>query len=99
MSEFEKFSLLLKQVSGAARIIVDSVRPHEQTYSAAINLLASAFSDETCQRFSAINELINIRYNSVDDSFRWIGEARTVTAQIDRLKIDGKRIRSIFLME
>ena len=97
LSEFEKFSLLLKQVSGAARIIVDSVRPHEQTYSAAKSLLASAFSDETCQRFSVINKLINIRYNSVDDSFRWIGEARTVTAQIDRLKIDGNVFAQYFL--
>ena len=98
LSEFEKFSLLLKQVSGPARTNYCRIRETARTnYIAAKNLLASAFSDETCRRLSVIDKLINIRYNSVDDSFRWIGEARTVTAQIDRLKINGNVFAHYFL--
>lgn len=97
LSEYEKFSLLLKQVSGPAKTMVDSVGPNEQTYTAAKALLTSAFSDETCQHFSVIKKLIGIKFESVDNYYQWISEARTLQSQVERLKIDGAVLLQYYL--
>lgn len=97
LSEYEKFSLLVKQVSGAAKMIIDSVRPDEQTYSVAKDLMTKAFSDKTCQIFSVINRLTSIEFSSIEKSFEWISEARTLAAQVKRLQIDGNCVVQYFL--
>ena len=97
LSEFEKFYLLLMQVSGSAKTILNSIRPDEQTYTVAKELLSKAFSDRTCQKFSVIKKLINIKFASGNDSYRWVSEARTLATQVERLRIDGKSLMQYFL--
>lgn len=97
LSEYEKFSLLLKQVSGPARTMVDSVKPGEQTYAAAKALLNSAFSDITCQQFSVIKKIINLSFSSMENYYEWICEARTLKSQVERLNIDGDVFMQFYL--
>ena len=95
LSQYEKYSLLLKQVSGSARSIVQSIDHGPSDYDSALELLNGAFSDTTVQQFSVISKICKLKLSG--DPFQWISEARSLTDQIDRLKIDGNMFLQYFL--
>ena len=93
LTQFEKYSYLLNQVSGPARQIVQSVPDGESNYDTAKELLSDAFSDRTLQQYSVIDRLLKLKLSSVSDMYGWISEVRMLSDQIERLQIDS----SIFL--
>ena len=97
LSQFEKYSYLLQQLSGSAREIVLSV-PHDNIcYSSAIDLLASAFSSKIKQQFSVIEKLLELKLESKDDFHHWISEVRIISNQLAALDIDSKIFAQYFV--
>lgn len=87
LSDFEKFSYLLQQVSGPARDIVNSVPQDNLSYETAKSLLTDAFSCKITQQFQVIEKLSQLKFGSVSDFYRWVSNVRIVTDQINNLDI------------
>jgi len=94
---YERYSYLKQQVSGPARIIVESLPDGSLTYDAAKALLESAFSDVTLQQFSVISRLAALKLGCTDDFYNWVSEARQIDAQISRLNINSDIFMQFFL--
>lgn len=98
LSSFEKFSYLSKQLTGAAKKLVESLSLKDLTYEAAVKLLNEAFSDPLAQQYSVISSLCSLKLNEdAPDAFKWISQARVLKDQIDTLKIDVKTFTQYFL--
>ena len=97
LSQFEKFSYLLQQVSGPARDIVNSVPQNDLSYNTAKQLLADAFSSETLQQFSIIEKLTNLKFKSETEYFHWISNSRVLVDQAKTLNIDSNIFMQYYL--
>lgn len=97
LSEYEKYAYLLQQVSGPAKKIVQSVPVGNLNYADAKELLTLAFSDEITQQYSVIDRLSKLKLRSASDMYEWIGEARVLSQQMDRLKLTGSIFVQYFL--
>lgn len=97
LTPFEKYSYLLQQLSGSARQIVESVHSGDLNYDDARKLLEDAFSSKVLQQYSVINKLLNLKLNDMKNAYKWIGEARILADQVERLKIDGDIFVQYFL--
>jgi len=97
LTEFEKFNYLKKQVSGAAREIVDSIPLGDSNYTDAKKLLYDAFADKTAQQFSVISKLLVLKSLSGSNLYSWISEIRVLTDQMARLDISGEIFAQYFI--
>ena len=97
LTQFEKYSYLLNQVSGPARQIVQSVPDSDYNYDTAKELLTEAFSDKTLQQYSVIDRLLKLKLNSVSDMYSWVSEVRMLNDQIERLNINSSIFTQYFL--
>ena len=99
LSSFEKFTYLIKQLSGPARKILESLNLHESNYESAKKLLTEAFSDKLSQQFSVISDLIMLKLRSDSkDAYTWIGDARLLTEQVRSLNITSDIFTQYFLL-
>ena len=97
LSQFSKYSLLLKQVSGPAKDIVESVQPGISDYDQAKVLLTSAFSNRAVQQFSVIDKLLKLRFVTATNPYKWVSDAKTLSDQVGRLGIDGEIFTQYFV--
>lgn len=98
LSPFEKFSYLSKQLRGPAKKLVDSLSQNEMDYDSAVDLLKDAYRDVTCQKYSVIDRLHNLKLsNNASHAFEWISEARTISDQVNNLNIDSDLFLQYFL--
>ena len=97
LTQFEKFTYLLQQVSGPAKQLVESVPAGDLNYDVARALLTDAFSNATVQKYSVIDKLLNLKLHSVKKAYQWASEAKILVDQVDRLKIDSNFFCQYFL--
>lgn len=97
LTQFEKYSYLLQQVSGPAREILTSVPQGERCYSTAKTLLSDAFSSVTLQQFAVIDKLSKLSIRSESDFFRWISSCRVLSQQVHSLDIDNEIFLQFFI--
>lgn len=98
LSAFEKYSYLLKQLKGPARLLVESVALSDLTYDSAKSLLDDAYCDKTSQQYSVVEKLKNLKLKSrPEDAFLWISEARIIEEQFKTLTITTEIILQYFL--
>ena len=97
LTQFEKYTYLLQQVSGPAKLIVESVPAGDLNYDEAKVLLTEAFSNVTVQQFSIIDKLIKLKLHTAKNAYQWISEARVLVEQVNRLNIDSKIFCQYFL--
>lgn len=97
LSQFEKFSYLKQQVYGSARKIVDSVPDSDSCYDVAKGLLKEAFSDKTTQQFAVIENILNLKLNSLSESYSWISNVRVLVQQLENLQITSDTFSQYFL--
>jgi len=96
-TEFERFTYLKKQVSGAAREIVESVPLGDMKYTDAKKLLFDAFADKTVQQFSVIQKFLSLKSLSDNNLYSWISEIRVLTDQMTRLDITSDIFAQYFI--
>ena len=97
LSDFERYMHLLKCTSGNARKIIESVPSGELKYSTAIDLLQKDFACVTTQQFSVISKIMNLKLDNGQDGLKWIGEARILKDQMERLNICQNTFMQYFL--
>jgi hypothetical protein len=97
LTQFEKYTYLLQQVSGPAKLIVSSVPAGDLNYDEAKVLLTEAFSNVTVQQYSIIDKLTKLKLQSTKTAYQWISEARVLVEQVSRLNIDAKLFCQYFL--
>lgn len=97
LTQFEKYTYLLAQVSGSARQIVQSVPLGDQSYDVAKKLLSDAYSCKINQQYSVIRKLVEINLDSSKDPFSWISESRVLVQQLERLDISRDIFAQYFL--
>lgn len=99
LTQFERYSYLLQQLSGSAKEIVNSVPQTEFCYDTAINLLAAAFSEKIVQQFSVIEKLVSLRLNGSGDFHHWASEVRILMDQLSALNITSKIFAQYFIWQ
>lgn len=91
LSTFEKYSYLKAQVSGSAKVLLESIALEDLNYQSAVKLLDEAYNDKLEQQYSVIRKLWSLQLaESESDAFRWIGEARVLCDQVKSLSITGE---------
>ena len=96
---FEKYSYLLKQLSGNSKLLVESLPADSLTYDKAKKLLDEAFCDQLAQQYAVIKKLTELKMNSEIDAIKWISESRILKDQVAELKITGDIFLQYFLWE
>ena len=96
LSSYEKFIYLRNQLSKSPRVLVDSLDIQEQGYENAKELLEKAFGSDLTRKYDVIKRLANIRLNSNDDPYVFIGEMRSVINSFDNLEINVATVLQYF---
>ena len=99
LTQFEKYSYLLGQVSGSARQIVESVPMGEMNYDVARKLLSDAFSGKVNQQFSVIEKFVKLKLDSNSKPYGWISECRVLVQQMTRLEISSEVFAQYFVWQ
>lgn len=98
LSSYEKFSYLSQQLTGSAKIIIESLSLNDMSYTSAKKLLDSAYSNKLDQQYSVITSLCQLSLNpELSDAFGWIGEARLLDEQIRSLEITSEIFTQFFI--
>lgn len=97
ISEYEKFFLLEKQVSGEPLKLIRSLNSDVQSYSEAKKLLCKAFASPICQKFEVIDRLSKLKLNSHSDIYTFISNMRTIINSVNNLKINVDIIVQYFV--
>ena len=79
--------LLKQQVEGRAKILLNSLEAHKQSFKDAKNLLISAFASVETRKFCAIRQLTEIKLNKGDDPFVFISQLRNICESAKVLKL------------
>ena len=97
ISEYEKFVLLKKQVSGGARALVDSLQPEQQEFKFAKELLSTAFDSTISSKEDLLRKMedLNLRYN--DDPYTFIGHMKSVISSAKTLEVTRDDILQYFV--
>jgi len=97
LSQFEKFSYLMQQVSGPAREIVSSVQKTGTCYGTAKKLLVDAFSSKTIQQFAVIDKIRKLSLKSDNNYYQWVSNCRVLVDQVNALNIDSELFMQYFI--
>ena len=97
LSDYEKFVFLRKQLSGGAKILVDTLDFDEQKYVSAKEILTTAFDSNLRSKFYIISELSKINLPENENPFSFIGKMRTIMAGLKNLKISVDEIAQYFI--
>ena len=97
LSSYEKYVYLLGQLSGAPKVLVESLDINEQTYDVAKELLNKAFASKLSQKYDVIKRLSSIKLPIGTDPFSFIGEVRSIMNSVNNLQIDVDTIMQYFV--
>ena len=97
LSDYEKFIYLNKQLSGDAKILVESLDVDQQKYNTAKELLTKAFDSTLSSKYDIINDLANISLPPGSDAYPFIGKMRTILAGIRSQQISVDDICQFFI--
>lgn len=95
-TSFEKYGYLLRQVSGPAHEIIESVDINGTEYETARSLLVNFFSDKTQQIYCVIDKMVNLKFDP-KNPYHWFSETKSLVAQMNRLQIDGDLFAQYFI--
>ncbi len=99
LSDYEKYIYLLRQLSGNAKALIETMSVSDLSYSIARELLDKAFCSKIDQQYAVIARLSKLKMGQQDDPYRWICESRSLKDQVDRLAIDSNLFVQYFLWE
>lgn len=97
ISEYEKYFLLEKQISGEPLKLIRSLNSDLQSYSEAKKLLCKAFASPICQKFEVIDRMSKLKLKNHNDVYTFISNMRTIVNSVNNLKIDVKTILQFFV--
>ena len=95
-SEYEKLLLLKQQISGRARILIESLESHNQGYAQAKSLLEKALASPDIQKFNTIKLLSEINLDNYDDPFEYVSKMKTIQENVKKLKITAETVLQYF---
>ena len=97
LSDFEKFSYLVKSVAdGPARQLMDIVSESTMDYPTAKALLDKAYPLGHVQQDAIIKEVVNLKFDP-KEPFKWISAAEVFKIQVDSANITGHIFLQYFL--
>lgn len=99
ISSYEKFCYLRDQLSKGPRILIDSLNVEKQLYETGKELLQKAFDDEVETKFDIIKQMTELKLGINDDPYVFIGDMRTIIAEIDTLKICMDEVVQYFVWQ
>ena len=95
-----RYNYLLRQLSGPAKRIVESVGLKDLTYESAKKLLDEQYVDKAQQQHSVIKKLVDLKLgSSSEDAYQWISESRILTEQVHDLKFDIDTFLQYFMWD
>ena len=97
LSPFEKYSYLIKQLSGNARALIETIPASDLTYDTAKRLLDEAFCNKLTQQYAVIEKLASLKLKSNEDPYKWICSARVLADQVNTLQISSELFTQYFL--
>lgn len=89
--------LLIQQVSGRAKTLLNSLEADKQTYEDAKGLLISAFASPETRKFSTIQKLSELSMNYKDDPFDFISKVKMLSESIHVLNIVSEDFLQYFV--
>ena len=99
ISSYVKFCYLRDQLSKGPRVLLDSLDVTEQLYEVAKDLLKKAFDNEVESKFVVIKLMTELKLSYNDDPYTFIGDMRTVVAEVESLKIHVDEIIQYFIWQ
>lgn len=93
LSDYEQYVYLLRQLSGNAKSLIETMSVGDLTYSEAKKLLDKAYCSKLDQQFALIEKLSKLKMTVNSDPYTWICSSRSIVNQIEKSDID----REIFL--
>ena len=97
LTDLEKFSYLENQLSGEPLHLVKSLQGVEKCYTEAKALLLKAFSSPTLRKFDVIKRLLALELNYPSDTYKFIGEMRSIIALFTSSSVDIDSILQFFI--
>ena len=88
--------LLVQQVLGRAKTLINSLEADKQSFEEAKKLLLNAFASPEIRKFSAIKRLTELRLNYDDDPFEFISKLKMLAESVDSLKIKSEDFLQYF---
>ena len=89
LSEHQKFLLLQGQLSGAPRILVETLDFDNHTYSEAKDALRDAFDSSAKSTENLIDLLSSLKMGDGEEPYKYIGKFRTITSGAKTLKLSS----------
>ena len=69
LSSYEKYVYFKGQLTGSAKVLIDSLPLNDLTYESAKKLLSDAYCDVTTQQYRVIENLVKLKLSDDGDSF------------------------------
>ena len=87
LSDYDKFILLKQNLTGRARVLVDSLETTNHGYVKAKKLLEQALASGEIQIFNTIKQLSSLKLGNNDDPFVFVSKIKNLMEAIKKLKI------------
>jgi hypothetical protein len=97
LSSYEQFVYLRKQLTGAPRVLVDSLDVSQQSYETAKDLLLKAFHSDLNSKHDIIRELTKLNLKENEEPYAFLGAMRTVLAGVNSLSITINDVLQYFV--
>lgn len=97
ITEYEKYVLLEKQVSGEPLRLIRSLNSDSLCYSEAKKLLCRAFASPIAQKFDVIARMSKLNLSGPKDVYNFISDMRMIVNAVSNLKIDSDVILQYFV--
>ena len=99
LSSYEKFLYLRGTLSRSPKTLIDSLNVNEQNYDRAKELLTEAFGSKITQQYEVLRRLADLKLQPNADPYMFIGEMRTITANVKHLGIDVDTVLQFFIWQ
>ena len=99
ISSYEKFCLLKQQLTKSPLALIESLSVNEQSYEIAKQLLTDAFDNKSETKFEVIRRLSLLKLSYNDDPYIYIGETKSILAEVESLKINVQDILQYFVWQ
>ena len=97
LNDLEKFSYLEQQLSGEPLELIRSLHGVDRSYTEAKDLLLRAFSSPTLQKFDIIKRLVSPNARIPSDTYKFIGEMRSIIALFKTCDIQIELVLKYFI--
>ena len=95
-SDYDKLLILKQQLSGRAKILVDSLEVANQAYDKAKSLLEEALASKETKIYNALKQLSQIRMSVDEDPFNFVAKMKNITEGFETLKITTNHVLQYF---